>query len=152
MRCILRKGWRKSVAQYEQEATWIGACLVHVVSAPRIVYQRRRSIALPSDVLVCHKCDVRGCIIDKHHFLGNQKDNMKDMVKKGRHGKGGGQYKRTKKTLQKMSNSANKLWDDENYIKSQTQGARKRSKTFKMLWKTSEYREMIMKARRKGKR
>jgi hypothetical protein len=38
--------------------------------------------------LALHKCDVACCVNPLHLFPGNQKDNMQDMVRKGRH-KGG---------------------------------------------------------------
>lgn len=38
----------------------------------------------PHGNYVLHKCDVRGCVNPDHLFLGTQKDNIQDMIKKGR--------------------------------------------------------------------
>ena len=39
---------------------------------------------LPKDICVLHKCDNRACVKPEHLFLGNQKENLIDMNKKGR--------------------------------------------------------------------
>lgn len=39
---------------------------------------------IPDNAVVCHRCDFRACCNPAHLYLGNQSDNLIDMVMKGR--------------------------------------------------------------------
>jgi hypothetical protein len=51
--------------------------------AHRLAYQFRFG-EIPEGKLICHKCDNRLCINPDHLFAGSAKDNMDDMISKGR--------------------------------------------------------------------
>jgi hypothetical protein len=97
-------------------------CISHPLSKdgyPRIVRNRktygghRYSYLLhynkiPDGLHVLHKCDNRLCINPEHLFLGTHKDNMQDMIKKGR-AVGASGRKQTKEEKEKRGMIMSKL-------------------------------------------
>lgn len=74
---------RKTVQQYEQEATPSGECLLHPSQgAARKVYILRHGD--PRPLVVCHTCDTPACINDSHHFAATSATNTADAIAKGR--------------------------------------------------------------------
>ncbi|CAB4177895.1 HNH nuclease [uncultured Caudovirales phage] len=69
-----------------------GSCL----SAHRVSYENKYG-AIPKNKLALHTCDITCCVNPDHIFIGTQKDNMIDKVKKNRQAKGEkhGQHKLT---------------------------------------------------------
>ena len=53
------------------------------LKAHRVSYAYHNKID-PNEMLVCHRCDNPSCINPAHLFLGTNKENTQDMIKKGR--------------------------------------------------------------------
>ncbi len=54
-----------------------------ILLAHRVVYAL--AVGPLGNFCVCHHCDNPGCVRPVHLFLGTQKDNVRDMMEKGRH-------------------------------------------------------------------
>ena len=53
--------------------------------AHRISWEICRGEVPPSDLFVCHTCDVPACVNPDHLFVGTRSANMQDASRKGRH-------------------------------------------------------------------
>ena len=54
-----------------------------MLRANRVAYEISKG-DIPVGMVVCHKCDVPLCVNPDHLFLGTIKDNVDDMIRKGR--------------------------------------------------------------------
>lgn len=73
----------------------------------------------PDRLVVCHRCDNRACVNPEHLFLGDNKDNARDKMEKGRYVQA---YGNSKLTIDDVF-EIRKLWIEEKY--SQTELAKK---------------------------
>ncbi len=100
MKTIEEKFWRK-VAIIPEHPCWEWVGLKHKQGYGRMRikaegYKYRKALLshrvsweihngpIPDKMFVLHKCDNTSCVNPQHLFIGDQFDNMRDMVKKGR--------------------------------------------------------------------
>lgn len=72
--------WQKSKNKNGYGQIRLGKTMVRT---HRLSYQLFKG-PIPVKMHVCHSCDNPSCINPDHLWVGTQKDNMKDMVNKGR--------------------------------------------------------------------
>lgn len=56
--------------------------------AHRVSWEIANGQSIPDGLEVLHRCDTPLCVRPEHLFLGTQKDNLDDCLKKGRHVRG----------------------------------------------------------------
>lgn len=56
-------------------------------NAHRVSWELANDKQIPAGMFACHSCDCRLCVNPSHIFIGTPKDNIADMMQKGRHGK-----------------------------------------------------------------
>lgn len=83
--CLEWTGWRNSQGYGKFGITSLKSYRAH-----RFAYMLEIG-PIPNGALVCHTCDNPACVRASHLFLGTQLDNMRDMVRKGRHNCGRGE-------------------------------------------------------------
>lgn len=86
------------------------------VRAHRFVYEKYKGL-IPFNMKVLHSCDNPACVNPEHLSIGTQKDNVEDMMKKGRGGykKFCGEYHPNRKLdMEKVSQMRN-MWESGDY-------------------------------------
>ena len=79
--CLL---WIASVDQHGYGQISRGGRGTGMGKAPRVAWILRYG-SIPAGLAVLHKCDNPRCVEIDHLFLGTLKDNVQDMIRKGRH-------------------------------------------------------------------
>ena len=76
------RGYGKIADDYDSDTGFVP------LAAHRVSWELHNG-SIPPGLCVLHKCDNPSCVNPKHLFLGTNKDNSQDMVRKGRASPGG---------------------------------------------------------------
>jgi len=95
-RTLAKRFWEKVDKRGPDDCwEWLGArrhrgrgygsirCEGTVMRAHRVAWRLIHG-DVPKDKCVCHTCDNESCVNPAHLFLGTHRDNMRDMMQKGR--------------------------------------------------------------------
>jgi hypothetical protein len=85
--CWLWAGNVHKISGYGTSSWDSGEGGLRFISAHVMAYRLFRG-GVPPDTLVRHTCDVRHCVNPEHLILGNQTENMRDCIERGRIARG----------------------------------------------------------------
>ena len=77
--------WLWTGAQYSTGYGVLNIGQNKLTGAHRVGWELQSKEEIPDNLYVLHHCDIRLCVKYEHLFLGTQKDNIQDMLNKGRH-------------------------------------------------------------------
>lgn len=90
--------WNKAVKEMKENGCWNWTKAPHLPNEyGRIKHKQKQYLShrvayfltrgpIPKGMDVCHTCDNRRCINPAHLWVGTRKENLQDMIKKGRRG------------------------------------------------------------------